>query len=267
METKTCKKCGQELPIEMFEKQRAICKLCRAEQRKHWRDTHKEYTAERTKQWRADNSEHVAEYKKQYNAEHKKEIAEYDKRRGKQYRAEHKGEIAAYNKRYYTTHKKEISERKKIYQVKFNEDHPEYNQQYYKQNQESAKERAKQWRENNPERKNINEQKRRTRKRQLPATLTNQQWQIIKDYFNNQCCYCGKELSLVQDHFVPLSKGGGYTHNNIVPACNSCNSSKQDKEFAKWYPKQKFYSQKRERAILKFLGYNKQGEQQPALMI
>lgn len=57
-------------------------------------------------------------------------------------------------------------------------------------------------------------------------------------------------MFLTQDHFLPLSKGGEYTVNNIIPACKNCNCSKQDKDFSEWYSKQEFYRKERELKIL-----------------
>ena len=108
---------------------------------------------------------------------------------------------------------------------------------------------------------NLRDQKKKLKKRQLAATLTLNQWEDIKNYFNNKCAYCGENTKLTQDHFTPISKGGEYTHNNIIPACGSCNSSKRNREFIEWYPKQKFYSKKREKAILKFLNYKGEVQQ------
>ena len=108
--------------------------------------------------------------------------------------------------------------------------------------------------------------RRRTAKEALPATLTTDQWKTINKVFDNKCAYCGKEGELDQDHFVALSSGGEYTHNNIVPACKSCNRRKHNSDFFEWYPKQKFYSKKREQKILKFLNY-KNGTQQLSLLI
>jgi len=117
------------------------------------------------------------------------------------------------------------------------------------------------WNKENKEKRMISRQKRRSMKKQLPSTLTTEQWNYIKQYFNNRCCYCGKEKPLQQDHFIPVAKGGEYTHNNIVPACQTCNYSKHDKSFFDWYPKYKNYSKKREKQILNFLGYSGESQQ------
>jgi len=63
---------------------------------------------------------------------------------------------------------------------------------------------------------------------------------------NGKCWYCGEKLtdevlydengkavvtiSLWHvDHLYPLSKGGGYEIENLVPACRACNSIKSNK--------------------------------------
>jgi len=107
---------------------------------------------------------------------------------------------------------------------------------------------------------------RRARKEKLEATLTDNQWEDIKQRFDNKCAYCNKELPLAQEHFIPLSKGGEYTINNIIPSCKSCNSSKNSKSFCEWYPKYRYYSKRREKFILNFLHY-KDGQQQLTLII
>lgn len=117
------------------------------------------------------------------------------------------------------------------------------------------------WYINHPKYYSMSWQKRRARKLLLPDTLTLKQWKQVKECFNNKCAYCGTELPLTKEHFVPLNKGGEYTINNIIPVCLSCNSSKKDKDFFSWYPVQSFYSKTRERKILKYLGYKNNKQQ------
>jgi len=182
---------------------------------------------------------------------------------------------AEYYKKYSEMHKEEKKEKDKKYREKNRELLAERTRRYYAQNTKRILERRKQlgfdmtayqrkWRLNNPEKKRATDQRRRARKKQLPATLTIEQWKIIKEYFNNQCAYCGQSEDLQQDHFIPLSKGGEYTLNNIVPACRRCNEIKNNSIFFKWYPKYKYYSKKREKTILNFLGYDEKGTQQPS---
>lgn len=50
---------------------------------------------------------------------------------------------------------------------------------------------------------------------------------------DGKCVYCGAQAE-TWDHIIPISKGGGTTPGNIVPACKNCNSSKKDKDVIDW---------------------------------
>lgn len=80
--------------------------------------------------------------------------------------------------------------------------------------------------------------KRLFQKKQLLSDLTEDEWIDTLLYFNNSCAYCGISEEehklkynerLQQDHIIPVSKNGEYTKNNIIPACKSCNPSKNAK--------------------------------------
>lgn len=93
--TKRCTKCGRELPLECFSKNkntkdglRYQCKQCQKQYKAKW---DKENTAH-NKQYRAEH----AEEKKQYYQANREEILE----KNKQYRAEHVDEIKQKNKQY-----------------------------------------------------------------------------------------------------------------------------------------------------------------------
>lgn len=71
--------------------------------------------------------------------------------------------------------------------------------------------------------------KRRDASKQLPMTLTTNEWEEIKKQYKYRCVYCGERKPLTRDHIIPLTKGGGYIKENILPACASCNARKGDK--------------------------------------
>jgi 5-methylcytosine-specific restriction endonuclease McrA len=58
------------------------------------------------------------------------------------------------------------------------------------------------------------------------STLTTEEWELIKKRYKYRCVYCGEKKPLTRDHIIPLSKGGEFTKENIVPACRRCNSRK-----------------------------------------
>lgn len=70
--------------------------------------------------------------------------------------------------------------------------------------------------------------------------LTPVEWQSIKDAWGG-CAYCGAtDLPLQRDCVLPISRGGRYTVENIVPACRSCNASKSNDEVTSWMRRRRF---------------------------
>lgn len=49
-----------------------------------------------------------------------------------------------------------------------------------------------------------------------------------------RCVYCGRGAGMVVDHFVPEARGGTDEARNLMPACDRCNSSKQDHSPLEW---------------------------------
>lgn len=54
-------------------------------------------------------------------------------------------------------------------------------------------------------------------------------WNKILEFYNHACGLCGSKESLVQDHFIPLSRGGKISWDNVWPLCRSCNQKKRTK--------------------------------------
>lgn len=269
-QTKICTKCGQEKPAtaEYFNRQktkpdglRSHCKDCR-------KDEHKKYYAENydaMAAYRAKNAEKQRNYMTKYYQEKKDAFKKYrqkNKESRKQYmekyRDDNKEALRVYSKKkhqkYYKQNREAILE---------------YQKKYYEQNKEAKKEYQKKLHKEYCKKPEFREscklrhQRRRSLKNNLPSTLTARQWRSCKERFNQSCAYCGKKLKrLHQEHFVPLASGGGYTVNNIIPACGSCNCSKQNKDFFDWYPVQPFYSVFREKRILKYLNIDKKSRTQ-----
>ena len=54
----------------------------------------------------------------------------------------------------------------------------------------------------------------------------------------HDCVYCGVKADTI-DHVVALARGGTDDMSNLVPACKSCNSSKQAKPLQQWMAERK----------------------------
>lgn len=48
------------------------------------------------------------------------------------------------------------------------------------------------------------------------------------------CSYCNREVEATFDHVIPVNSGGEDSMDNMVPACQTCNSSKNDKNVLEW---------------------------------
>lgn len=124
---------------------------------------------------------------------------------------------------YYYEHRDERIEYANSYGKNHRQERREYEREYWGKNRQ--KQRAK-------------GQSREARKRGLPHDFTVNDWIIALEYFEYRCAYCGNETrEMEQEHFIPLSKGGGYTPGNIIPVCKSCNASRQNKDIVQWLAK------------------------------
>lgn len=220
---KVCTKCKLAFPAtaQFFNKHRlcsdglySICKKCKAEQDRQYREANREKLAQKDRKYYEANKSRLAEQNRQYylqNAEKTK----------------------AYSRQWHAENRERLNEQSR---------------QYYSNNQDERREKVRQYKKDNPEKVRVMNRRRDARKRDLPATLSLQDWQYALDYFNGCCAVCGEQahdlfggLTIAADHWIPLSKGGGTTPENIIPLChglNGCNNTKSSKEPKRWLAEQ-----------------------------
>lgn len=251
-EIRICLKCKRDLPSTKeyyYENQTySVCKECRKQMRNENANKTKDYN----QNYYQKNKDSIKEYSRNYHHSNKEEIQIHQK----EYRMKNAANLAEYRKKYEEDNKKDLVEYRKNYYLYNKNSMAVKSRLYYSKNKEKVTSKIKDWKCKNPEKLRIQSQRRKSIKRHLESTFTNEQWQKCIEHFENKCAYCGEVNTLQQDHFVALSKGGEYTKNNIVPACGSCNNSKHGNDFFDWYLKQSFYSKRRERYILKYLNYS-----------
>ena len=291
---KVCSKCGIELSLDNFHKNKGnkdgmsgSCKGCANERSKAWQKANAKRVKANGKKWYEANLERTkatsrawylasAEKHKTASSTRYRENPERVNTAARIWNKANPEKAKSANKKWYNSNSERLKATAKARYDANPEQAKATNTARYEANPEKQKAASKAWREANlehakatnriwheanPEKAKQYYHRYNATKRSLLSTLTVTQWEDITEHFNHKCCYCGEEKTLHQEHFLALSKGGEYTHNNIVPACKNCNSSKNKNTFFEWYPSFKHYSRKREKLILDYLGYHNTTQQ------
>ena len=90
------------------------------------------------------------------------------------------------------------------------------------------------YRKRNLEKFALKEKIRRAKKRSNGGNFGKTDWVKLLRRFNYLCAYCKLNKATTIDHVIPISKGGTNFIGNILPACVSCNSSKQQMLLIEW---------------------------------
>ena len=218
MNTKQCRVCKQELPVDQFHRNssrkdglRAECKTCAREYLKGYYQTDKGRAARE----RAEHSERRKEQLREYHS--RPEV----KQRSREQRRSEKAK--ATNRRHYQERRDHYIERHRAYRQ--TEKSKEQKRRYL------ATERGKA----GQAKQNQDRRAARIQAKLSPNPLAIPQWEQTKAHFEGRCAYCRKMTERpTRDHLIPLSKGGTYTMGNIIPACRSCNSRKHTKDAREW---------------------------------
>ena len=227
LEVKECTRCHRELPLEQFSKDKnqsdglcKICKECTREYKKKYYEKNSEKVKEASLKNYYDNREKRLETKAKYREKNREVINR--KRREHPYKES--------SKAYYETHKDQLYDKQKLWMENHREEQNTKKRERYAADEKYVIQTAI-WR-HKPD----------SIDRGLPADLTVEDWFETLDFFDHRCAYCGKEGTLEFDHVVPLSKGGGLTRKNIIPACKSCNSRKYTSDMEVWFRKQDYFT-------------------------
>lgn len=140
--------------------------------------------------------------------------------------------MKTYNKEYYSKHREESSISCKQWRENHTQERSDYLREWRENNFSYNLDWRKSHREENRKIARESERRRRARKRNAIVEQIDEDKIYKRDC--NKCVYCGSVNNLTLDHIIPIAKNGNHTENNLVIACQSCNSSKQDKPLEKW---------------------------------
>lgn len=84
--------------------------------------------------------------------------------------------------------------------------------------------------------------------------INKKEWTSCKEYFDNECSYCGLplkehynkvagELKHTDFHKEHVNCNGSDGLNNCVPSCKRCNTSKHTENMEEWYKRQVFFDE------------------------
>jgi hypothetical protein len=215
MQTKTCSRCDTTKDIEEFNRmprgkfgRSNICKKC---------------DSAKVNKWRKNNPDKRQAILERFARLHPQASAESSKK----YIENHHEQYIANRRTYYKNNAESLRadqrERYRSDPTRSNSATMRWRQSHIEQ----SKEMRRDWRRRNPEKQRLYKQNRRASLLNTDRTLTVEQWENIKSKYNHLCCYCGEPKPLTIDHWIPLSRKGTHTANNVVPACKSCNSKKR----------------------------------------
>lgn len=258
-ETKRCSACSVEKSTEEFRKEKrtsiGLQSRCRECERRYYYEN-KERILAAQKAYNTRNSKKITERQAAWYIKNKEKCL----RKNRLYYETNKDAVLAtckawvdrnkdrtvqYKRRYAERHAEALRDRAKQWREDNAEHLKESKKAYYESKRAHYIAKAKEWKNRHPER--AKEQRRQWtaanrgkvkafaaayefRRRSLLAQVRNdlmsEQWEAIRRMYKYRCAYCGRKKPLTQDHITPVSKGGEHTLTNIVPACRSCNSSK-----------------------------------------
>ena len=79
----------------------------------------------------------------------------------------------------------------------------------------------------------VSNQFKKLRDGEMTISGTMREWQREKE-LPHECVYCGETSKLTTEHLIPRNRGGQDCADNLVLACQSCNSSKGTKGVFEW---------------------------------
>jgi 5-methylcytosine-specific restriction endonuclease McrA len=119
-----------------------------------------------------------------------------------------------------------LAEKHKVYAINNKELLYNIKRNHYLRHKPVIQERVRKYKLDHPDQYRMYSNKRLALKK--TAVVNDFTHSDIVEKYGNECVYCGGAFEHI-DHYVPLSKGGEHTLDNVRPSCRSCNLTKNNK--------------------------------------
>ena len=259
---KRCKNCGEWKTKDQFSRLHISadglqywCKVCdRERQRKRRsgelprrqtvRDDGKQ-RCRRCGEWKFATGEFFNAAKK-YKSGYKTTCRDCETSIQRKYREENREHVLQRNRAYTAKNREHLRELETIRREGNRENYREKQRKWNAANPEKAREKTRRYNERYPEKvkigKRVSQANRAARKNEVADTFTATELVQMMEYWNYCCVYCSAQQDfwnvIEQDHFIALTdkreNNPGTVATNMIPACASCNASKNDSDPIEW---------------------------------
>lgn len=207
MEQRTCSRCGEAKGAADFPPKRLVCRDCRREDNRQWREA---------------NADRVRERARRYREEHSEELKAYFRTRYQ----ERRGEILAEKRAYHVANRERILAYRKTYNDLNREATREYSRRWRRNNRDRHRAAASKWARDNPDAARARRVIRDERIASSPSNITREGLASRIAYYGGLCWICREAPWEHLDHVKPLAAGGPHLLANLRPACAPCNLTK-----------------------------------------
>lgn len=204
-ESKECKKCGVDKPLDQYgwarQYRKGSCKECEKVYRADHYQKNKEHTKAVNKAWLEKNYDHARTKQKEWLAANKEHHSEYGKRWYKSNKDQHR----ANGKEWYSENKESVATRAKLWRLENKEKAQESVRKHAAKYPERRKASARAWAKRNPH--IVREQAMRRQAAKLRATppwLTAEHKAQILEYYEIACWLTANDTPCHVDHIEPL---------------------------------------------------------------
>lgn len=220
---KTCTKCGEEKPLDQFPPNRKkrdglnhYCRPC-------WKAYMADYYARNADRLKAEANRH-------YHANSERALEN-----SLRWQRANRQRSNATKARWLAKNRDKHSETNKRYRQANPEAQRLKSLRWHRANPEKVALKARKYQKSHPEMKRSIDATRHKRYRSAPGRgVRPSEWRAIRADSMGLCVYCNDRRRLSMDHIDPISRGGAHDPDNIVAACKSCNSSKNDTPLLQW---------------------------------